>query len=314
MPVTSDFDRFFLHLPPLNREKDFDEFWKTSISDLRKVPIEPLYRQKKGFFSANDTFEVSFRGFGRSPVRGELRVPKRKNRPRVVMLIPDYNRRNGYLQYPADTDLAFFSLQLRGHRDVDPELVEEAGSPGFMVEHIDEPGSYYLAGVYLDALRAIDALRLNKEIDCSAMGVIGKGLGAAAALFSAAFSPRVTALVLDTPSFCHLELSQNISTGDMAGEINEYLALHKTRKKQVKRNLSYFDAINFSDRIKVPTLVTVGFKDTISPPQCVFALFNRLLCEKTMEVYPDHGNEAGEEKQFRKSLDWIRENLSAQEL
>jgi len=35
MPVTGDFDRFFLHLPPFDREQDFDAFWKTSLTELK---------------------------------------------------------------------------------------------------------------------------------------------------------------------------------------------------------------------------------------------------------------------------------------
>ncbi|HDP80454.1 MAG TPA: acetylesterase, partial [Spirochaetes bacterium] len=171
------------------------------------------------------------------------------------------------------------------------------------------PDSYYLKALYLDALRVIDVLRLRSDLDCGGVGIIGKGLGAAAAVFAAAHSPRVRALVLDTPSFCYLPLNQNHSTSDTAREINEYIAAHRTRKSAVKKNLTYFDALNFSDMIDVPVMATVGFKDTLSPPQCVFALFNHLICDKTIEVYPDEGNSAGGENQFRKSVAWLKKNL-----
>jgi cephalosporin-C deacetylase-like acetyl esterase len=200
-------------------------------------------------------------------------------------------------------------MSLRGHHMLGKQNDEQRQLPGFMVENIIEAENYYLKGVYLDAYRAIDALRLNEGLDCSVIGILGKGLGAAAAVFAAANSARVGALALETPSFCYLELGQNLSTGDMAEEINQYLAQHRNRKKQVKKNLSYYDALNFSDRVQVPVLLTVGFKDTISPPSCVFALFNHLLCDKTIEVYPEKGNEAGEESQYKKSLQWIKEIL-----
>jgi cephalosporin-C deacetylase-like acetyl esterase len=178
-----------------------------------------------------------------------------------------------------------------------------------MIEHILDINTYYVKAAFLDVYRSIDVLRLNKDLDCSIIGLLGKGFGAAAALFTGAFSDRVKALVLETPSFSYLPLGQNISTGDAAEEINEFISSRKGKKKVVKDNLTYFDAINFSDRISQPVLATVGLKDTISPPQCVFALFNHLECEKTIEVYPEEGNEAGGTEQFKKSLQWLGERM-----
>jgi cephalosporin-C deacetylase-like acetyl esterase len=48
-----------------------------------------------------------------------------------------------------------------------------------------------------------------------------------------------------------------------------------------------------------------GLRDTEAPAECVFGLFNHLLCEKTVEVYPEDDNNAGGDAQFRKSVSWI---------
>ncbi|HSV97524.1 MAG TPA: acetylxylan esterase [Spirochaetota bacterium] len=305
MPVTGDFDRFFLHLPPLDREEDFDTFWKNSLSELKKIPIEPSFTPVNTARSPFNKFEVTFSGMFRSSVSGSLLVPSNARKPRAVIIIHDYNRPDPYAGYPLDGSIAYFFLRLRGHGDM--RAVEPEKSPGYMADSIGDAAGYYMRGVYLDAYRAIDVLRLNDRLDCSAIGFMGKGLGGAAAVFAAANSSRPTALVLDTPSFAYLPESQNVSTGEAAVEINEYLSLQRTKKKLIKKNLSYFDAINFTDRVAGPALFTVGFKDTISPPQCVFALFNHLRCEKTIEVYPDDGNDAGGAAQFEKSIRWLIE-------
>ncbi|HQL83535.1 MAG TPA: acetylxylan esterase, partial [Spirochaetota bacterium] len=109
----------------------------------------------------------------------------------------------------------------------------------------------------------------------------------------------------------HLPLSQNLSVSDAAIEINEFVAALKSRKKQVKDNLTYFDALNFSDRIECPVLATVGFKDSIAPPECVFSLFNHILSEKTIEVFPEEGNTAGGNEQFKKSIGWLSARINA---
>ncbi len=304
MPA-SEFDKYFLHLPPFDREADFDSFWNAALAELKKIPIEPRFEPRKHGPSGFRTFEASFKSYNKSTILGELSIPKGAKKPRVAIVVHDYNRPDPFARYALDHGLAYFFLQLRGHDLIKPETPEGPRSPGYMVDGIGELSNYYLKGVFLDVYRSIDALRLNGEIDCSAIGILGKGLGAAAALFAASHSNRMAALVLDTPSFCYLSMSQNTSTGDATREINEFLEQHRSRKKTVKKNLSYFDGINFSDRIRCATLATVGFKDTLSPPECVFALFNHLLCEKTIEVYPEEGNRAGEEKQFLKSLKWM---------
>jgi cephalosporin-C deacetylase len=305
MAVESDFDRFFMTMPVSDAEKDFGDFWTASINELRQIPIEPSLtpRGKEGGFIVHD---VTFKGLNRTTVTGELMVPRGARRPRVVICLHDYNRENPYRTFPLDADLAYYFLKMRGHHMLVQKPGEEHTSPGYMTENITDMKAYYLRGIYLDAYRAVDMLRLNGDLDCSRIGIMGKGLGAAAAAFAVSYSDRISAIVLDTPSFIYLTESQNTSTGDATAEINAWLTANKSRKKQVKKTLSYFDALNFSGRITCPALFTVGFKDHISPPRCVFALFNRLTCDKTIEVYPEGGNDAGSEVQFRKSIAWLK--------
>ncbi|KPA31355.1 Acetyl xylan esterase [Leptospira interrogans] len=77
----------------------------------------------------------------------------------------------------------------------------------------------------------------------------------------------------------------------------------------MKKSLAYYDSINFSKKIKVPTLVSVGMEDRISHPKSIFAFFNHLNCDKRMQVYPTEGNEAGfkDEKQNGANLEFVRE-------
>ena len=156
-------------------------------------------------------------------------------------------------------------------------------------------------------------MRLIKEIDCSRIGIRGTGFGCAAAVFAAAYSDRVKALYLDSPYFCHLNLGQNIAEGEATAEINEFIAGRKSKKKQIKDNLSYFDALNFSDMIICPALFTTGLKNQASPAECIFALFNRLETEKTMHVFPEDSFEPGAKKEIRESHRWLCEIINSKE-
>ncbi|MCX7677860.1 MAG: acetylxylan esterase [Spirochaetes bacterium] len=311
--MITDFDTYFAQFPPLDREKDFDEFWETSIRELRNTPINATIEQEKkklkqGFISYN----ISFKGFNRSTATGLLLVPEKVSKPRIIIIFHDYFRKNHYHTYEFDPSVGYFFLNLKGHEMLNfNQTDEERKTPGYMTDNILDINNYYVREVYLDAYRSIEMLRLRNFLDMSATGIIGKGFGGAMALFAAAYSTRVKALYLDTPSFIHLPISQNLSQSDAAAEINKFINEHRTKSKQVKRNLTYFDALNFSDKITCPTLVTVGFKDTDAPPLCIFGLFNRLQCDKTIEVYPDEGNDAGGAKQFKKALQWMISIITA---
>lgn len=311
MPLSS-FDRYFLNLPPFDRQPDFETFWKEVIYESKQSPLKPEMNQNRQRSTHRFTsHELYYAGEKKTLIKAELLIPKNTHSPKPIIHIHDYNRSFEFDPKHLSTSSAYLFIKLRGHDIISRKKdSEEEDTPGYMVENILDKNSYYLKSVYIDIFKAIDSLRLISGIDCSKIGIIGKGLGAAPAGFTAAFSSRVAAVFFDTPAFSYLEKSQNISESDATIEINTYISEHKTRKKLIKQNLSYFDLMNFADMIKCPVMTTVGFKDIISPPECVFALFNHLLCEKTIQVYPEEGNKAGGNRQFTDAVNWISSILN----
>ncbi|MBN2403788.1 MAG: acetylxylan esterase [Spirochaetes bacterium] len=313
--MINDFDRFFLNLPPMDKEKDFDLFWDRSFEELKKIPMDPVIDKKEEQQSNKfEIYHAVFNGAGKYKVKGDLYLPQNLKKPKAVILIHDYNQPFESNDDLIDQELAFFFLQLRGHNFFNKKQDNNTSNdkdvrklPGFLTDNILNSNNYYVKNIYLDVIRSIDCLRLSGKVNCSGIGIIGKGLGAAAAVFAAAYSDRIKSVVLNAPSFCYLELSQNISRSDATYEINSFISNNQSKKKAIKKNLSYFDAINFSDRINIPILAAVGLKDAISPPECVFALFNHFRCEKTMEVYPEDDHNAGGDVQLKKSIRWTKE-------
>ena len=308
------FDKYFWNLPQLSREPDFDKFWEKSIQDIKKIPIEPEMNDNSKKYTAKfKAFNISYNGFLKTKIRGTLFIPKKNDKPRVIIHLHDYNKypdKNLIKNLSDNTGHLF--LILRGHDIIEHRTAEETelGGPlGFIVENIIDLETYYARSVYLDVYRAIDFLRLINKIDCNKVGIYGKGFGAAAGFFTAAFSGRVGGVVMDSPLFCNLPLSQNKSQSDLAREINDIINVQKTKKSQIKKNLTYLDVINFSHKIICPTLFITGLSDIISPPECVMGLFNNIQCEKTIEVFPDDGNEAGGEKQFIKAINWLSDTI-----
>lgn len=314
MATLLNFDQYYNNYPEIKRELDFGLFWKNALSELKQFPIDPEFREQKRRSNRKFiVYDVSYKSFLKTTVNGRLYIPvKSKTPPKPVILVHDYMNIEPFKGYGVSPDFAYLFLELRGHHIIKNAASHDSKggsieSPGFMVENILDPDNYYLKGVYLDVLRSVEVLRLNRDLDSSSMAIIGKGLGGAAAVFAAAYSNRIKAVVLDSLNFADLETSQNLSTGYISEEINTFANKVRGKKKILKRNLTYFDAVNFADRLsECPILMTTGTKTPSSPTECVFSFFNYIPTEeKTIEIYPDEGIEAGGNKQFQKSLKWI---------
>lgn len=301
------FDHYFMNLPKTDAEPDFDRFWEKSITEIRKVPIEPEVHENPRKTTARfKAFDISYNGFLKARIKGLLYAPKKKSKVRVIIHIHDYNSFiDKSIVRHLNENVAHLFLIIRGHEIVENRAPEEERPLGYMIENILDLDTYYARSVYLDIYRSIDFLRLISFVDCNRVGISGKGFGAAAGFFTAVSSNRICAIVMDSPLFCNLPLSQNISQSDAAREINDIINVQKGKKAQIKKNLSYFDINNFAGRLTCPAMFVSGLNDSIAPPECVLGIFNRLQCEKIIEVYPDDGNSAGGEKQKIKSMEWL---------
>ena len=82
--MINDFDRFFLHLPPPDKENDFFTFWDNSFSQLKKIPIEPIINLND--VKSTDKFQIYdtyFNGSGKYKVKGELHIPVKTKKPKA---------------------------------------------------------------------------------------------------------------------------------------------------------------------------------------------------------------------------------------
>ena len=94
-----------------------------------------------------------------------------------------------------------------------------------------------------------------------------------------------------------------------AGRIAEYLRRYPDAMDRVFRTLSYVDVMNFADHIRCPVLASCGLKDTATPPECVYAAYNKITSEKTIRNYP-FGGHAIEPPQVEKALAWVRAHFA----
>ncbi len=307
------FDDCFATFPEVKLPTGFDSFWKDSITELKKIPVLPVYKSSNSTSMLWETIqEVSFQSYGNSMVHAKLALPRQKGkRPLVVRfhdyLEPEESFHKGY----AELGVAELLVQLRGHSHyelqapIDP-LTQKPfvqWQPGYFQFGLDEPKDFYMKKVYLDVIRTIDFVRLTESLDAEKILLQGKSLGTAPCIFGASFSDRIRGLILETPNFCYISPSQ------LEFSKNPWVKELKTLASEnwFSENLAFFDSLHFASKVKVPIVCTCGLEDDISDPKSIFALFHHFLTDKRMYVYPKEGNLPGKKKQPDINIDFVKE-------
>ena len=70
---------------------------------------------------------------------------------------------------------------------------------------------------------------------------------------------------------------------------------------ELYKTLSYFDVMNFTDRIACPVIMAIGLQDPVCPPHTNFAGYNNIKTEKSWVCYPLSGHNVWEQKEWPKT-------------
>ena len=135
----------------------------------------------------------------------------------------------------------------------------------------DRDKNYFLQ-MYLADYRAIEYLASRPDWDGRTLVVTGTSMGGQQSLCAAGLNPRVTALVVNEPAGAD-------SNGPLHGRASGY-PNWPADDPQIMRTALYFDTVNCAMRIKVPSLVAMGFVDTIAPPAGIWTAFNQIQSRK----------------------------------
>ena len=306
------------YCPDREEPADFDPFWKSTLEEARAFPLNPTFEKVDYGLVAQETFDVTFQGFGGQPVKGWLILPSHRSGrlPCVVQYIGYGGGRSFAIDWLlwASAGFAHLIMDTRGQgsswsKGDTPDLYAAGGNahvPGSMTQGILDPQHYYYRRVFTDAVRAIEAARAHPEVDAARIAVTGGSQGGGITIAAAGLDPYVVAAMPDVPFLCHYRRATEIVDTYPYREIAEFCHIHRDKVQTVFNTLSYFDGVNFAARAKAQVLFSAGLMDQVCPPSTVYAAFNHWAGEKEIKIYPYNGHEGGESYQTLEKLKFLK--------
>ena len=242
--------------PTREEPADFDSFWKSTLDEARAFPLDAKFERVDYGLVAQETYDVTFNGFGGQPIKGWLILPT--NRTGKLPVVVEYIGYGGGRNFAFDWLLwssagyAHFIMDTRGQGSTwsagdTPDLYADGGNahfPGSMTKGILDPKHYYYRRVFTDAVRAIEAARSRPEVDEAQIAVTGGSQGGGITIAAAALVPEVVAAMPDVPFLCHYRRATELVDSYPYKEIAEYCHVHRDKVDAVFNTLSYFDGVN----------------------------------------------------------------------
>lgn len=304
--------------PERDEPADFDSFWKSTLAETRTFPLSATFERVDAGLVAQETFDVTFAGFGGQPIKGWLLLPRQRagKLPCVVEFIGYGGGRSFVTDWLlwSSAGYAHFVMDTRGqgsgwsHGNT-PDLYAEGGNParpGSMTQGILDPKHYFYRRVFMDAVRAVEAVRGHPDVDASRIAVTGGSQGGGITIAAAGLVPEVAVAMPDVPFLCHYRRATEIVDSYPYKEIADYCHTHRDKVDTVFQTLSYFDGLNLSARAKARALFSTALMDETCPPSTVFAAYNHWAGEKEIRVYPYNGHEGGGSYQVVEKLKFLK--------
>jgi cephalosporin-C deacetylase len=312
------------YAPSLPEPADLAGFWAESLAQARQHPIAASFTAVESGLAAFSSYDVTFAGYGGTLVRAWLHLPcywspSDDPLPAVVQY-QGYGGGRGLVQedtFWAAAGYAHLIMDTRGQgsgwsagQTPDPEGSAPA-QPGFMTRGITDPATYYYRRVFVDAVRAVEAVQSHPAVDGGRVAVTGGSQGGGITIAVAGLVPGLVAAMPDVPFLADFRRAVDIAGTNPYAEIERYLACHRDQAETVFRTLSYFDVAVLGKRATAPALFSVAHMDQTCPPSTVYAAFNAYAGAKEIWDYEFNDHEGGEIWQRVRQLRWLAARLQA---
>lgn len=274
---------------------DFEKFWAKSLSDARRVALDPIMTLQPDLCTAHaNVYHIRFCNTSSSSyMYGMLSVPKKQGRFAAILRVPGA----GVRAYSGDRDVFpaqdIITLEMGIHGipvNMDGSVYQDLRATAlarYNSFNNDDRDLYYYKRVYLGCVKAVDFLTSLPEVDASKLAVYGGSQGGALSIVVAALEPRIKCLAADYPALSEIG-------GFYYGKVGGWPKIFRDNKEsnleQKIRVSQYYDVVNFARFIKVPGLYIWGYNDQVCCPTSTYAAYNQITAPKTLKAVLDCGH------------------------
>lgn len=271
----------------------FDEFWADVLAQAAEIPLNATITPVPMRSTPTvEVFEVYYDSLDHVRVAGWYCLPRERPNPLpAIVYYPGYISEPSLAKQPAMLGYATFGATPRGKLRSNHQY--NPGYPGLLAHNIIDRHTYAYKGFYVDAWRVIDFLLSRPEIDGSRIGIRGGSQGGALTLLTAAVRPEVAAASAGAPYLAGVIDAIDLTHTYPYQEINDYLRQHPESRAAITETWSYYDCINFADKIQCPIIVNIGLQDNVCPPETGYTVFDRIgSSDKKLYAYDGYAHDA----------------------
>jgi len=268
---------------PQTKPNDFDEFWENSLEELgNKVVFEVV----KDSLIGNKRLTINkIKSFQDVDIYAYVCEPIENGKYSVFVKFNVFGRGHTDTStlpsewFLKETNSINMVVDIRGQGLSTGQI----GFDGYLTNGFGDKDSFIFKGTYLDAVKAIDFIAQNEKGDGNII-VSGGNQGGTLSIVATALNKKVTMCLAGFPFltdihsydkrkwpmkiWIHQAVQQNIDYDDLY------------------TSLSYFDVLNFADKIDVPFFIKAQEADTLTPKEGAIKLFENIKVYKK-ELYLD---------------------------
>jgi cephalosporin-C deacetylase len=292
-----------------------DAWWSERLDRARSLarPVT-LDRYGSEIYGPLEVYDVEFSGAGGDRIRGWYLRPAGSSGRRLPVMVTfgGYGCGRGspveHALLPA-VGFGHFVMDIRdqgrGHSVGNPN----GQSDRLIIRGITDPDTYYFTRLFLDAVRAVEAVAELPGVEPDLIGVGGGSQGGGLALAAAALSGgRVKVCHAEVPMFCDFQRAITVSPRVPYIEVATYLDQHVELAPAALDTLRYVDCALLARRITASCLLSVGLRDEVCPPSTVYAAYHEIRAPKELAV-SELGDHRVPPDHTERKLRHLRENL-----
>ncbi|HEY3788729.1 MAG TPA: acetylxylan esterase, partial [Urbifossiella sp.] len=289
---------------------DFDVFWDGKLKELAAIPANPSLTPAPSDKPNVDYARITLDNVHDTHVQGQIARPTSGGKfPALLQVqyagvyplqkswVTD-RAAKGWLamnimahDLPIDEPKEFYDAQAAGPLKNYPMIGSESRDTSYFVR------------MFLGCRRAAEYLASRPDWDGKTFVVIGTSQGGLQSFVTAAFFPKVTAVITEVPAGCD-------PSANAAGRAFGWPYWAASNSEKVMQTSRYFDAVHFAARTKCLLLVGVGLLDTTAPVGCVYAAFNQAPGPKEILPMAQADHKRAHEEFYKRREVWLK-TLSA---